>query len=1007
MCRIVKRITCLFLACLIFFVSITVCDYNTVNAEESSQIKGKIKVVLNIDPEKMTRYVKAFENKYPGVKVDYICLSDYEGDIKKLMDTGDYGDVIFVPSFVSSDSYADYFQSLGTLSELSSKYSFVQQGKVKDNIVYGLPSSAYLNGILYNKRVFDEAGITKLPQTIDEFIEALKMIKSRTKAIPFYTNYADDWALKTWTIFPYIEMTGSSSYMSTDFLNELNPFESGNNQYEVYDLLNQIVKEGLSEENHSQTNWQHSKEMLNGGDIACMAIGSWALSQCQDAGSNGDDVRYMPFPNNVNGKQYVTLSADYSYGVTKNSKNAETARAFVDFMLDESGYAVDINNISIVPQDPISAAYGDMSNVEVLANDAYDSQSYEKRTAFYNKIDIDSSDIAKKVIESASGYSQASFDDVMSECNTKWESARTAEMQAEAHEKTQSESISVSGSYEVSLSDAEKQYIAKGNTVRVGYLKSAAPFMYEDNGRFKGVASELLQIIGEGSGIRFQYVAFSNTQEALQAVKDGHIDMIAGIVKDQSYSNDIKFSKEYIEGMNVLIKNNSFDTNNINEGTKVVVEGESARYYASTKDTITVPSNKESIEAVNNGSADFTVMDYYTASCYVQSAEYKNISVNPINSDAVFCMGFSNNIDSCLVSICNKYIYSIPDSNIQMMAVKNVNDNSKITVTTFIKDNIVVVLASCIGVLAVILILVCIVLREKMKRTHVDGVRAQVHDALYDLANDFIFEYYYKSNKLNFDRKFERTFGFSGTVELDSYKMGKAVNKIKDIFIKNILNCRENRQSESEKFKINLNGQENWYKITQSIISDSGKPVMIIGKVIDIQAQMEEEQQFKDKAEHDVLTELYNREGFNRRFEELLGSETDCYTIATLDIDDFKKVNDTLGHDGGDEVLKFLADRIGENINSKGIAARTGSDEFIIFLSEVDSSEVKDILKKLVNSMDIDFTYEEKTVRLSISLGAVCKNGYPNKAEMLEKADKLLHQVKEAGKNGYYINYLE
>ena len=74
-----------------------------------------------------------------------------------------------------------------------------------------LLSNAYLNGIVYNTEVFDKAGITEIPKTIDEFYKDMELIKKHTDAIPFYTNCSVDWALYPWLSFPYIEMTGNGS----------------------------------------------------------------------------------------------------------------------------------------------------------------------------------------------------------------------------------------------------------------------------------------------------------------------------------------------------------------------------------------------------------------------------------------------------------------------------------------------------------------------------------------------------------------------------------------------------------------------------------------------------------------------------------------------------------------------------------------------------------------------------------------------------------------------------
>lgn len=95
---------------------------------------------------------------------------------------------------------------------------------------------------MYNKEVFDKAGITEPPKTIEDFLQALRDIKERTDAIPFYTNYAAGWPLQVWEQYSYIEMTGDPDYRENGFVNELNPYGKGTAHYQVYDLLYNIVK---------------------------------------------------------------------------------------------------------------------------------------------------------------------------------------------------------------------------------------------------------------------------------------------------------------------------------------------------------------------------------------------------------------------------------------------------------------------------------------------------------------------------------------------------------------------------------------------------------------------------------------------------------------------------------------------------------------------------------------------------------------------------------------------
>ena len=79
-----------------------------------------------------------------------------------------------------------------------------------ENEVYGIPITVVGRGVLYNKKVFKEAGITELPKTPDEFITDLKAVKDKTDAIPLYTNYAAGWTMGAWDDYTGITATGDA-----------------------------------------------------------------------------------------------------------------------------------------------------------------------------------------------------------------------------------------------------------------------------------------------------------------------------------------------------------------------------------------------------------------------------------------------------------------------------------------------------------------------------------------------------------------------------------------------------------------------------------------------------------------------------------------------------------------------------------------------------------------------------------------------------------------------------
>lgn len=151
----------------------------------------------------------------------------------------------------------------------------------------------------------------------------------------------------------------------------------------------------------------------------------------------------------------------------------------------------------------------------------------------------------------------------------------------------------------------------------------------------------------------------------------------------------------------------------------------------------------------------------------------------------------------------------------------------------------------------------------------------------------------------------------------------------------------------------------------------------------------------------DPLTGLANR----RFFLELTKIEQDwCrrhqkpLTIAYLDVDNFKIVNDTRGHQAGDALLKEIARTITENVRSLDIAARLGGDEFVIMFPELETEQVRMVLERFLNYLRTRM--QAGSWPVTFSVGAVTYNDLEySLEEMIAKSDQLMYEAKKAGKN--------
>jgi len=224
------------------------------------------------------------------------------------------------------------------------------------------------------------------------------------------------------------------------------------------------------------------------------------------------------------------------------------------------------------------------------------------------------------------------------------------------------------------------------------------------------------------------------------------------------------------------------------------------------------------------------------------------------------------------------------------------------------------------------------------------------------------------------------------------------------------LNANDNWQGEIWDKKKNGEIFLEWLSI-KVVRDQKGKAQNYIAAFADITQQKEAEKRIRQLAYYDNLTGLANRTLFYDRLEQAIILAKRNHTklaLMFIDLDRFKEVNDTLGHDAGDELLKTVAARIGSCLRESDVLARMGGDEFVVLLRELDGSKnsVVDICKKIAENilrrLGEGHQYQRFTFYGGGSIGVVI---YPDNAEMvsdlLQRADTAMYEAKNAGRNTY------
>ena len=375
--------------------------------------------------------IAKFNEVYPGITVETEGITDYAEDSLLRLSAGDWGDVMFIPA-IDAAELPTYFVPYGTVDEMSEYINFADQWKDAAGNCYGIGYMGNAQGVLYNKKVFADAGVTELPKTPDEFIAALQAIKDNTDAIPLYTNYAAGWTMGgAWDGYLGAITNGDETWLNQKFIHEAEPFKDhgdGTGPYALYKILYDATAMGLIEEDYTTTDWEGCKPMINNGEIGTMVLGSWAVAQMKAAGDNPDDIGYMPFPITVNGQQYATAGPDYCYGINVNASddNKAAAMVFVKWMVEESGWCDLEGGYPISKTAPTSFVFDGVNVVNNVTSlpgeeDIMNNLNSESELSFNQGGDAK----VQRIVEAAFTGAET-YDDIMADWTQAWNAAQEA-----------------------------------------------------------------------------------------------------------------------------------------------------------------------------------------------------------------------------------------------------------------------------------------------------------------------------------------------------------------------------------------------------------------------------------------------------------------------------------------------------------------------------------------------------------------------------------------------------
>lgn len=271
------------------------------------------------------------------------------------------------------------------------------------------------------------------------------------------------------------------------------------------------------------------------------------------------------------------------------------------------------------------------------------------------------------------------------------------------------------------------------------------------------------------------------------------------------------------------------------------------------------------------------------------------------------------------------------------------------------------------------------------------------------LSENMFFEYNYKTDEINIYRYVNVKSIPVLKNKLSEIKKNIVVSGEFEIFC-DFLKRGVDRFNAGFEAALLVEGAQGRYQIRGCTFYDNGKRIMSVGIITNINAKCEKKSYYLTDNAFDPGTGLYNKRAIHEYALEKT-QERKAFYLAMMDVDDFKKVNDSFGHMFGDEVLSKVSEIMRGVIDSRGMVGRFGGDEFMLVLDGVSNEEeLRRIFKTVSKNIQWEYQDIKDTMAITTSCGvAKFPDDATNFEDLFKKADKALYVAKEKGKNRYII----
>ena len=546
---------------------------------------------------------------------------------------------------------------------------------------------------------------------------------------------------------------------------------------------------------------------------------------------------------------------------------------------------------------------------------------------------------------------------------------------------------------------------------------------FDEEGQYMGIVSEHLRLISQLTGIQFRMSPSRTWTESTEKAKNGLVDILSE-TDDSDLRSHLTFTDNYLSNPIVIAMNNR---ENYVDGIEKITNKKIAlirdygyaskirRKYADIE-FVTVDDIQDGLIAVSTGKVDALLCTLALCSYTISELGLNNVRVvGKTEFDTKLALGVQKHLTE-LVSILNKAIAAITHGQQQVIL------DSWIKQKFAAKTDYTLVYE--VTVVAVVLLIIAALWNRRL--SHEIGLRAETERELKSAQEVLRLAHQkqllYRENSplgvIEWGRDFDILYWNKAAETIFGYTKEEVIGKKAGEFIlaesardavalvwHQLMSRKGGERSSNE--NITKDGRTifcEWYNT--ALLGHDGEVIGVTSLVNDVTEQKMTEEMIWKQANFDALTGLPNRNMFYDRLkQEVMKSNRADLPLALLlvDLDEFKEVNDTLGHDVGDLLLQEAGRRIKACVRDSDTVARLGGDEFTIILPELhQESQIDKVAQKIIDRLTQEFYLRDEVVHISGSIGITL---YPSDSgdidTLLKLADQAMYEAKKHGKNCY------